>query len=1414
MRSNFLTPFKATLVFACLIFCSLNVAAQTAAVRPARVTQPVDDSNLVMLHGNTHPLARAKYDQGPASDSLPMNRMLMVLQRSPDQQVALKALMDGQQSKSSANYHQWLTPEQFGEQFGVADSDIQAVTGWLQTHGFQVNRVATGKMLIEFSGTAGQIKEAFHTQIHKYLVNGEEHVANASDPQIPAALAPVVKGINSMHNFRKKPAIHSAKALRTSLDSGTGKPQFTVTDCNINGTFSNPTFNNTCFGVSPGDFAKIYNVPTTFHSSPLNGAGQTVAVVGDSDICTGSPLPAGCVADDVVAFRNLFGLPGNNTQVYVDGSDPGLNGDELEAALDVEWVGAVAQGAKVLFVTAGNTESSAGIDLAAERIVDNNLGSVMTESFGGCEQSLGNSGNNFYATLYEQAAAQGITVILAVGDSGSAGCDDANSESEAINGVAVSGFASTPFAVAVGGTDFDYTALGYPGTYWNTSTTANTSAKSYIQETTWNDTCGQSQPPVGINSNCVSLTTQQQSYLLDISGGGGGQSDCAFESEGICYGYITPPWQVGVGVPTSGFRYVPDLSLFAAFGEVSNSFYVVCESDLVSPSPSCTGNDFAFIPVGGTSASAQAFGGIMALVNQAMASSGDSPRQGNANYELYPLFAAQTTAGLNCNSSLFTPTTPLSTGCTFNDITKGTNTVFCAGGSLNCNSSTLTLTQYNSAGTALTSTPAYPATTGFDEATGLGSINVTNLVTNWVNQAASFAPTTTTLCLSLTQNPAPTSCTPPTSAITFQHGTRINVSTAVTSTAGSNLCGDVALIGSNTTFPPNNGATAGVDHFNAVTGNDDIYTLENPSTGACTGSVQSFSTELIGGTYNISAHFPGYNDGTGKLFGVSDSPTFPVSITPEPSTTAVTVLYFNEVTGAISSLTTGTSVPYGSALGVRVDVASTATPAEEDGTGNITIKDSGNAVATIPLNSEGYTDFYSPMFNFPGNLAPATTIPAFAVGSHSFSATFPGDPSYSASSSATPVALTVAQAPTYPTISGPTSAGANAQFSLTVLVDSTSNPFAAEGSLGNAPTGTVTFFNGAIQIGSAVPVTATFDANGFVAAQATGTLTLSSSATITAKYSGDTNYLASTSAGYGVTVAAPPTPTFTLAPGTNPVTFAAGTTGASVITVAPVNGFTGTVGLTCSVTSPTSSMPPCSLSANSVVLGAGGTVTLSLMTTATTVAGQYVVSVLGVNGSTVITSGVTFSVTGVYSITPVASSFTAAAPGQSGTLTVSAMGTAGLPYSVSFSASVAATSQSFPPFCSFLNTSPITLTQAAPSGSATLTCTTTAANVFLRPDTRPEGPRWLLPGSAAAATLAFALFLLWMPSLRKKRGLVFAGLALFIAGAVCVGCGGSSGGGTTITTPPAGTNAGSYTVTITATGGGTSQTMNVTFVLQ
>ena len=357
MRSNLLKTFALSLALLILATCSPNISAQTAASsviagtpNVSRVTQAVKENDRVTLKGNTHPLASVKNDQGMAPDSLAMDRMLLVLKRSPDQEASLKNLMESQQSKSSPNFHQWLTPDQFGQQFGVSDSDIQAVTAWLQTHGFTVNRVAAGKTLIEFSGTAGQVREAFQTQIHKYVVNGEQHWANSSDPTIPSALSPVIVGVNALHNFKKKAMIQKRGTFSRATATGQVTPLDNV-GCNGN---SVPT-GGTCLGVGPADFAAIYHVPATV-AGVAAGTGQTIAIVGDSNICTGTTLPVGCTTDDIQNFRTIFGLPlANKPQVILDGPDPGLNGDEIEADLDVEYSGAVAPNAQILLVIASDT---------------------------------------------------------------------------------------------------------------------------------------------------------------------------------------------------------------------------------------------------------------------------------------------------------------------------------------------------------------------------------------------------------------------------------------------------------------------------------------------------------------------------------------------------------------------------------------------------------------------------------------------------------------------------------------------------------------------------------------------------------------------------------------------------------------------------------------------------------------------------------------------------------------------------------------------------------------------------------------------------------------------------------------------------------------------------------------------------
>ncbi|HUC28739.1 MAG TPA: protease pro-enzyme activation domain-containing protein, partial [Candidatus Acidoferrum sp.] len=314
-----------------------EAAPASVAMRPL-ITQPIDESQLTTLKGNTHPLARPVFDIGTAPATLPMERMLLVLKRSPQQEASLRSLLDNQQDKGSSNYHKWLTPDQFGKQFGPADDDMQKITAWLQSHGFQVG-TTKGRTVLEFSGSASQVQQAFHTTIHRYVVNGEQHWANASDPKIPTALTPVVAGVFTLHNFVKK-AMHRVAKERFEATLRPGKPPLF-------------TAGNGLHALAPADFATIYNVaPLYTATTPITGSGISIGVVGRSDI----------IAQDITDFRNVFAISGPAPQIIVNGPDPGdVPGDDLEATLDVSWSGGVAPGAQVYFVNSGTTNTTDGV---------------------------------------------------------------------------------------------------------------------------------------------------------------------------------------------------------------------------------------------------------------------------------------------------------------------------------------------------------------------------------------------------------------------------------------------------------------------------------------------------------------------------------------------------------------------------------------------------------------------------------------------------------------------------------------------------------------------------------------------------------------------------------------------------------------------------------------------------------------------------------------------------------------------------------------------------------------------------------------------------------------------------------------------------------------------------------------------
>jgi len=669
------------------------------------ITERVDERTLTVLMGNRHPLARPEFDRGAAPPRMRMERMVLVLNRSPGQEAALERLLKEQLVESSPVFHKWLTPEQFGDQFGPARQDVQTVTAWLRSHGFEVARVSRGRTVVEFAGTAGQIQEAFHIPIHQYLVNGEEHWANADDPQIPTALTPVVVGVVSLHDFPRTPMIRTVGVVSSSRRTGSVmgiRPAYSLpVAC------GSPLLpgERLCYGLGPYDFATIYNVLPLWNAA-IDGLGQHVAILAESRIDV----------QDARNFRRLFGLPANDPNVVINGPDPGIvkGPIETEAITDVEWVGAVAPRATIDLVVSARTRTTPGFDLSAEYVVDHNIAPIVSGSYGVCELFLGRAGNEFYRQLWQQAAAQGITVLIGSGDGGSSYCDrEASQPAPARDGLGVSGTASTPYNVAIGGTDFnDFIDAAV---YWNSSNDSVTraSAKGYIPETAWNDSCTNAvfTTVAGFGSNReANCNNPKLADRVRVDGGSGGKSNCTtsyrYHVSSCAGGYPKPAWQAGPGVPADGKRDVPDVSVFAG-SAVSGNVYAICEADTGS---TCDPNPESRVEgASGTSISVQAFAGLMALVVQYTSS-----RQGNVNPVLYHLAAQQDAAACNASGSV-------SRSCVFHDVTVGTIAMPCARNSPDC----VTINPRNQYGVLA----GYDAGVGYDLAAGLGSVNAFNLVT-------------------------------------------------------------------------------------------------------------------------------------------------------------------------------------------------------------------------------------------------------------------------------------------------------------------------------------------------------------------------------------------------------------------------------------------------------------------------------------------------------------------------------------------------------------------------------------------------------------------------------------------------------------------------------------------------------------
>ncbi len=578
MQRSFGRISKLTLSLLSIALLSLTAHGQTVA--QDRIVQPVDESLLTTLKGNVHPLAQAQYDLGAAPASQPMNHIQLVLQRSAAQEGALDSFMASLQEKSSPNYHKWLTPQQFGILYGPSDNDIAKLTGWLQGEGFTVNNVSNGRTTIDFTGSVAQVQSAFHTTIHMYQANGMSFLANVGNPSIPSAFAPVVSGIAHLNTIPLTP--QHIRGATAKFDSQ--QHRFVPSASTLHGEYTVDLSNTFYIYTVPADAATIYDTPNAFNSkfsgtASYTGTGATIGIMGQSAI---DPTL-------VQNYRNLF--LGNTTAPIISNLDNvgDSPGDDLESYLDLEISGGLAPGATIHFYTASATAADGVITAARYAIDTDNTIDILSVSYGSCELFNTTSGNMATNALWQQAAAQGITVVVSTGDSGSAGCDNADTETDATGPLAVNGLASTPYDIAVGGTDFDilypsnsnsnnfskYVSDSSPGS----PTTFYRTALGYIPEATWNDST--------LNNTTISdnvpLTASDAFGADSIAAGGGGASSCTVNSTtettlGTCTsGYPKPTWQKGTGVPNDQARDIPDVAMLAGNG-FYGAAWAVCDN--------------------------------------------------------------------------------------------------------------------------------------------------------------------------------------------------------------------------------------------------------------------------------------------------------------------------------------------------------------------------------------------------------------------------------------------------------------------------------------------------------------------------------------------------------------------------------------------------------------------------------------------------------------------------------------------------------------------------------------------------------------------------------------------------------------------------------------------------------------------